>query len=447
MGVQKRRMHPTPLWIVCIACAAVTACGKKGSPLPPLARIPATPAELTVTRIEDDVYARFVVPLLNIDGIGPADVARVELYALTADAPPLITDPDELREVATLVASERVRRPPPPAPPVKEGMPPIPLPPPGPGVDQGAIVVIREALTPEARTPVVLPEREEREPADVSDTPRPLVAPPEGGGPQRYYFVVAVNSRGRYGPPSGLSPVPLGPASSAPPRPEITVDETSMTLRWTPAPDARGVSPPPEAGVLPSRPIEPGVPPTTYDVYEVPRNWTPDTPTTPSVPSAATPDAEPLPVVPTALTPAPIGGLEFTQSGIALGVERCFVVRPVDIINGIHVRGPASPVVCADFADTFPPPPPSALVAVAIPGMISLIWEPATAPDLAGYLVLRGEAPDATLTPLTTEPVTTTTHRDDTVKPGTRYVYAVVAVDKAGNRSVESNRFEETARQ
>jgi hypothetical protein len=151
--------------------------------------------------------------------------------------------------------------------------------------------------------------------------------------------------------------------------------------------------------------------------------------------------------MPTALTPAPIGGLEFAQPGITLGAERCFVVRPVDIVNGIHVRGPASPVVCDDFADTFAPPPPSALVAVAIPGMISLIWEPATASDLAGYLVLRGEAPDATLTPLGTDLVTTTTHRDDTVTPGTRYVYAVVAVDKAGNRSAESNRFEETARQ
>ena len=36
---------------------------------------------------------------------------------------------------------------------------------------------------------------------------------------------------------------------------------------------------------------------------------------------------------------------------------------------------------------------------------------------------------------------------DDTVRPASRYTYAVVAVDKAGNRSAESNRVEETARQ
>jgi fibronectin type 3 domain-containing protein len=44
------------------------------------------------------------------------------------------------------------------------------------------------------------------------------------------------------------------------------------------------------------------------------------------------------------------------------------------------------------------------------------------------------------------EPVAAATYRDETVKPGTRYVYAVVAVDRAGNRSQESNRMEETAR-
>ena len=41
--------------------------------------------------------------------------------------------------------------------------------------------------------------------------------------------------------------------------------------------------------------------------------------------------------------------------------------------------------------------------------------------------------------------MTATTYRDETVKPGVRYIYAVVAVDKAGNRSAESNRVEETA--
>jgi len=42
-------------------------------------------------------------------------------------------------------------------------------------------------------------------------------------------------------------------------------------------------------------------------------------------------------------------------------------------------------------------------------------------------------------------PITATTFKDD-LAPGTRHVYAVRAVDKAGNMSAVSNRVEETAR-
>ena len=80
-------------------------------------------------------------------------------------------------------------------------------------------------------------------------------------------------------------------------------------------------------------------------------------------------------------------------------------------------------------------------------GVINLIWDANGEGDLAGYIVLRGEAPGDTLQPVTPEPVTVTSYRDETVRAGTRYVYAVVAVDRAGNRSPESNRAEETARQ
>ena len=89
------------------------------------------------------------------------------------------------------------------------------------------------------------------------------------------------------------------------------------------------------------------------------------------------------------------------------------------------------------------------LAAVADQGGISLIWEPNAEIDLAGYLVLRGEAGDATLHPLTATPVVETRFRDTRVTPGSRYVYAVVAVDThlpVSNVSVESNRVEETAR-
>ena len=50
-------------------------------------------------------------------------------------------------------------------------------------------------------------------------------------------------------------------------------------------------------------------------------------------------------------------------------------------------------------------------------------------PDIAGYTVLRGDAPGDTLRPLTPSPIRETTFRDTTVRPGARYNYAIVAVD------------------
>jgi hypothetical protein len=99
--------------------------------------------------------------------------------------------------------------------------------------------------------------------------------------------------------------------------------------------------------------------------------------------------------------------------------------------------------------DIFPPAPPSSLTAVAGEGAISLIWEASASDDVTGYLVLRGEGVDATLLPVTMTPVVETRFVDRAVTPGTRYVYAAVAVDgrvPLPNTSEPSALVEETAR-
>jgi len=104
---------------------------------------------------------------------------------------------------------------------------------------------------------------------------------------------------------------------------------------------------------------------------------------------------------------------------------------------------------CVRAIDTFPPAPPVNVTAVTAEGAISLIWEPNPEIDLGGYLVLRGEAGSATLQPLTDVPISDARYTDREIVPGTRYVYAVVAVDDrvpVPNMSAESMRVEETAR-
>src|SRR5207249_959210 len=71
----------------------LTGCGKKGPPLPPLIRLPAAPAEFAVHRRGSTVAIQFAVPSANTDGSTPADLAHVDVYALTG--PSLVT-PDDL---------------------------------------------------------------------------------------------------------------------------------------------------------------------------------------------------------------------------------------------------------------------------------------------------------------------------------------------------------------
>jgi hypothetical protein len=446
--------------VLALVCAGV-ACGKKGPPLAPFVRVPALVTTVTPQRFGEDVYLSFTVPEANVDGQKPADIEAVEVYAVTADRPPTT---EKQRELATLVAMLPVRPILPELPVPENGSAPpvIPLP---PGVDRGAAVAARETITADARVAVELPLDKPLAPvlAPVTDAPEivgPLVAPSPTQLPRRHYFVLSKSPRGRKSVPSTPVSVPLESGASAPGQPVVTHTETDLTITWTPSPDARGstflmpptVKPVVGANATPAN-VTPTLPPplpplpakslgfnseaTMYHLYDV----TPPPADTPADPYAIK--------LPAPITPAPIADTEWPIKGVSFGVERCFEVRPVDKVFGATVIGPPSPRTCITPKDTFPPVAPKNLAAIAGSGVINLIWDGNTESDLAGYIVLRGEAPGDTLQAITPEPVTVTSYRDDSVRAGVRYVYVVVAVDRAvpQNVSPQSNRAEETARQ
>jgi hypothetical protein len=436
---------------VCVLVMVVTiACGKKGPPLAPFVRVPAGVASVTGQRIGGDVYLSFPVPSANVDGQQPADIAALEVYAVTATRPPAT---EAQREAAALIATVPVR-PILPELPVPDGAAPPPLPMP-PGVDRAATAVVREALTSDAFVPVELPtERRSEDTAKATAGTEgyapigPLVAPPPTQMPRRHYFVVGVSPRGRRSDPSAPVSVPLESVASAPGAPQVDYTETGMTITWTAPDDARTptfVAPKPvepsgnaspstvkPLAPLPARSLGFATEATAYHLYDVSSN------ASPSDPYAIT--------LPAPLTPAPVVVPTFSASGVRFGTERCFEVRPVDKVGEATVIGPASPRTCITPVDTFPPAAPRSLAGIAGPGSINLIWDANTEKDVAGYLVLRAGAPSDILQPITPQPVAAATYRDETVTPGVRYVYAVVAVDRAGNRSAASNRIEETAR-
>jgi hypothetical protein len=222
---------------------------------------------------------------------------------------------------------------------------------------------------------------------------------------------------------------------SPPSRPSITYTPENIILTWEAPPGARiAVQEPASGELLKAAPLgfAPSVP-SAYNVYPQP----PETSTDHSASELTAP-----------LNPAPVAKTTFEDPKIEWGVERCYTVRTLDQLGGLQIESAASPVACVTPVDTFAPAAPKSLAAVASAGAVSLIWESNTEKDLAGYVVLRGETPGEKLQPITPAPIRETTFRDETVKPGVRYVYAVVAVDtaKPPNVSAESNRVEETAR-
>jgi hypothetical protein len=213
--------------LVVVLMCFMTACGKKGPPLPPLVKLPVAPANLTADRRANTVDLQFTIPNANTDSTRPANVARVDVYGYTGAAG--VSDQEVLKQ-GTRVASIPVKA---PRDPDATFDPDDPdqseadvNPPEGEGLDQGAVARVHEVLA--------------SAPTGVAETPPPV----------RTYVGVSITTKGRQGQLSRRVAVPLVPPPPAPPVAEATYTETAVTVTWPPVPS-------PETGAV------------TYNVYEV----------------------------------------------------------------------------------------------------------------------------------------------------------------------------------
>jgi len=484
-------------WLVLAIAACAVACGRKGPPLAPLHLVPVAPANIAVGRVGDDAHIRFDVPSTNVNGPGPVAVDRIEVFAATVapgavrpanrellttkyrvatiavkpppvegeaapESPPGDTRPsagerttfteqlteDKLKPVFTILPKQpaspaaagpmspvlpgaQLALPEPPSASVAAGVEPVAAPtvPAAPGA--AGIAPIAPATTPAAPgaagvAPVAvaaapgvtevaplpagpgipLPGEPLPIPAAPGSTAAPAVqviapVPALPTYPARLYIVRGVTKKGRPGPPSTRVELPLLEPPAAPPLPAATPTETSIVLTW---------------------PVPTSDLPIAYNIYKAG-------------------SADPI-------NPAPVSGGKYERAGVTFGTEECFTLRAVEKVATVSLESTPSPPACLTPRDTFAPAAPKGFSIVAGTGTMNLGWDANTEPDLAGYLVLRGETPGDTLLPLTPAPIAATSYEDKTVKPGVRYVYAIVAVDKATppNRSAQSTHLEETAR-
>lgn len=469
-------------------------CGRKGPPLAPIVYVPRAPTEVKAKLVDGAVVVQFTVPAANTDSSSPADLDRVEVYAHTGPLPA----PADFLKYGTLVRRLEVKR-----QSAESGAEPGVEGTPGNTTDaretddsvgQGWATSVRETLTeklnemgpmPPTRTvpPITAGPIETLETPGTVNFPLPV---------SRYYTVVGVSrSRNRRGPYAGPIRVPLMPPLAAPEYAEATYTALAIVLSWPGQPEdiappgtgdataasAVNAAPAPSPGVATVEHVDQETPGTREIYADVETPGTQDAPWPGAVPTprpapppiprfgynvyAASPDGSPstgggapdlpigenrpgAPVAP--LNAALLLAPPFSDPRLQFGIERCYVVRRVEMVGAIAIESAPSPPVCVTPVDTFPPAPPKTLVSVASDAAVSLIWEPNTESDLGGYVVLRGEAPGDTLAPLTPAPITDAAYVDTSIERNRTYVYEVVAIDEVGNPSEPSNRIEETIR-
>ncbi len=390
---------------VALALCTLAACGKKGPPLAPLRYVPGPATDVSLRYSGNEARVRFLLPKGNVQGQGTIELDRVEVFAVTVAAGSSNPANRELLVPKYLVGTIPVK----PVP--KEG---DPEPPPGTPPDTrpapGEVVSFVEELTAAKLTPqitaIAAPLTLPKEPTAAAAAAA-VAATSAAEAPsviRRIYAVRGLTRGGRPGQPSTRAILPLGELPPPPGSVTLAFTETAVTVTWLPPVLAAGMAAP------------------VFNVYR------PDT-------------AAPL-------NPAPLTSPTFEKAGVAFGTEECVVVRTAVVVGTATLESPPSPPQCVTPVDTFPPAAPKGLSAVGAAGAVNLIWEANTESDLGGYVVLRGEAPGDTLQAVTPRPITETTYQDTTVKPGIRYVYVVVAVDRGTppNTSPQSNRVEETAR-
>jgi len=423
--------------------AAGAGCGKKGPPLAPFVLLPEAPTRVAAQRIGDDVYLTLTLPLQNIDKSKPADVRRVEVYAFTATTPPVRARMIELgRVVATVPVAAAVaegalvgQRP--RTPETKDAVQP------------GATITIKDTLTADAFVPRSLPAPP-APPVPASKPALPIASPPPGIL-RRFYVAVAFSDRGRPGVQSAPVELPLTAVPDPPTGLQVEYTADATVLTWQPSGGFLGFlldnampletlreeDPQPAADPLA---LPPG--PTRYHVYRI---QAPDPLVLPSPAAGPPPGTE---AAPRPITALPLDDLTFFDS-VGFDRERCYEVRAVRGLAADAIESAPTERYCLMEVDVFAPAPPTNLATVVREGAIDLVWESSPDTDVWGYVILRGAAGDATLQPLNVAPVIETQFTDTTVTAGTRYVYAVMAVDSrlpVPNVSAASDSIEETAR-
>jgi hypothetical protein len=371
----------------------LTACGKRGDPLPPLRKTPAPVLGLKVAQRGDQLEVAYQAPGASTDGVRLPEL-QMEILMAQGDG--------DFEKLAT----RRTRK----AEPGERVAELLPAPPAGTTVRVAVRALARSRAsvrTPVAglvaQTPPVAPRALTGELVPTGVALAWKGARPD---PVKAALPAPIPLAGPPGPPGtrasspGAGPVPPREAGAGGPTPPVASGPA------TPAPPA---GTPPPAGTSPAAPPFPG----GFSVYR-----------------RAGDGVYTVPLGP------PTDAKSLVDTTAPLGQSVCYVVRAVASLEPI-VESASSEEACVAVADIAPPETPTGLSILAVAGGIELSWSPLPEADLAGYRILRG-APAGAPEPIAEVAPNQTQFLDRGAVRGIRYRYRLVAFDRAGNASPPS---------
>jgi hypothetical protein len=370
-------------WTLTLALGALalSACGKRGDPLPPLPVTPQAVTNLKLAQRGDMLEITYTTPRATTGG---ARLGLLDIEILRADAA------GDFQKTAR----KSKRR----AAPGESLTETSPLPSPGTTVRVAARAIDRgriSALSPVA-TLVVQP---------APPAPHDLVAQLK----DESVFLAWVGIIPSPPPPPSPSPSPSPGASPRPspsPTPSPAVGPSPSASpsalaspRPSPLPSPSPAPTPPARGFLLYRRPDPGG-------YAGP------------------------------IRSEPFTTNAFEDKTVSLGQRWCYVVGTVVSTEPV-AESTRSNEACLSIVDIVAPAAPSGVAALGAPDGVEVSWSPSTEPDLAAYRLYR-QAAGGPREKIGEVAPPETSLRDAAAAPGTHYTYTVTAVDRAGNESKPS---------
>ena len=150
---------------------------------------------------------------------------------------------------------------------------------------------------------------------------------------------------------------------------------------------------------------------------------------------------------PRRLNPGLVKGEKFEDKDFVFDRTYKYIVRASATETSPYLESEDSAEIEILTKDTFAPEAPKGLVSVAGQDVLAISWDANAESDLDGYRVWRRDEGAKEFRLITPESIKENAYNDRAVEKGKMYVYAVTALDRAGNESQRSETISDIIRE